>query len=69
MSPLPRDKPEQEPPVAYRFWFNIIALLVGAVLLVLGGMNDDAATQTAGGAIMATVVGVIGWQKLQAPRP
>ena len=50
------------PKPEYRFWFNIVALIVGAALLVVGGMSDDPITQAAGGTIMATVVGVIGWQ-------
>tara|TARA_R110000782_G_scaffold259110_2_gene349340 strand:+ start:53914 stop:54123 length:210 start_codon:yes stop_codon:yes gene_type:complete len=68
MTPLPEDPKPQPDRSNHRFWFNLVALFVGAVLLVVGGLNSDAATQTAGGAIVATAVTMIGWQKFQAPK-
>lgn len=53
-------------PIELRFWFNLAALITGAALLVVGGVYSDPATQGAGGAILATTVGVIGWN---ATRP
>lgn len=70
MNPIPSDqRPPEHPQRKYRFWFNLIALLTGAILLVVGGLNADTATQAAGGAVMATVVGVIGWQARTPPAP
>tara|TARA_R110002167_G_scaffold26380_8_gene90923 strand:- start:2527 stop:2742 length:216 start_codon:yes stop_codon:yes gene_type:complete len=59
--PFPPEKGGDDKP-SYHFWFNLAALLVGATLLVVGGVYSDPISQTAGGTIMATVVGVIGWR-------
>lgn len=68
MTPIPSDqRPREHPQRKYRFWFNLVALIVGATLLVVGGMNSDTVTQSAGGVIMATVVAAIGWQARTPP--
>ena len=50
----------------YQFWLAAISLLAGSALLVVGGMNSDAVTQTAGGSIIAAVIGVLSYQKVKA---
>ena len=65
--PFPPEKSGDDKP-SYHFWFNLAALIVGAALLVVGGIYEDPITQTAGGGIMATVVGLIGW-RVSRPGP
>tara|TARA_R110000764_G_scaffold52721_3_gene114686 strand:- start:8615 stop:8830 length:216 start_codon:yes stop_codon:yes gene_type:complete len=65
--PFPPEKGDDDKPGA-RFWFNLAALIIGAALLVVGGIYADPISQTAGGTIMATVVGVIGW-RVSRPGP
>ena len=45
-----------------RYGLSIAALVTGAVLLVMGGRAGDVTTQTAGGTIIAAVVGVLGYR-------
>ena len=66
--PFPPEKHDHDDKLTARFWFNLAALIVAAVLLVAGGIYDDPISQTAGGTIMATAVGVIGW-RVSRPGP
>tara|TARA_R110000764_G_scaffold233159_2_gene325902 strand:+ start:455 stop:670 length:216 start_codon:yes stop_codon:yes gene_type:complete len=69
MSPIPfPPEKNDDDGLSARFWFNLAALIIGAALLVVGGIYDDPISQTAGGTIMATVVGVIGW-RVSRPGP
>ena len=68
MSPIPFPPEKNDDAPGARFWFNLAALIIGAALLVVGGIYDDPISQTAGGTIMATVVGVIGW-RVSRPGP
>ena len=65
----PDDVREKRRAASRRFWFNLTSLIVGAVLLVIGGMNSDAITQTAGGAILAAAAGMIGWNSRPTDTP
>jgi uncharacterized membrane protein YebE (DUF533 family) len=52
-----------------RYGLSIAALATGAVLLVVGGKNGDVTTQTAGGTIVAAVVGVLGYRAVTQEKP
>ncbi|MCH9835259.1 hypothetical protein K0U83_06330 [bacterium] len=47
-----------------RYGLSIAALVTGATLLVMGGKAGDVTTQTAGGTIIAAVVGVLGYRAI-----
>jgi|GEM_PF-6486770 len=52
-----------------RYGLSIAALVTGAVLLVMGGKAEDVTTQTAGGTIIAAVVGVLGYRAVTQEKP
>lgn len=70
MTPIPSDQqPREHPQRKYRFWFNLIALFLGVLLLVVGGKNSDVVSQTAGGTIVAASLAALGWQSRTPPAP
>lgn len=52
-----------------KFWLTVLALFVGAALLIIGGSGGDAVTQTAGATVIAAVLAVLGYQRATNPKP
>lgn len=64
--PIPDDqRPEAKSPLAfkYKFLLALAALASGVYLLVHGGQTGDTMSQTAGGSIIAAVLGVLGYTR------